>query len=396
MPDRQAQICAHIEKISPELLDMSDAIFDHPEVGLEEHFASGLLCDYLEKAGFTVERGIAGIATAFRASWETGTGGPSIGLLCEYDALEGIGHACGHHAQGPCILAAASALKASAGDNPFKVVVYGTPAEETCASKVAMLERGCFQDIDVALMMHLDPNTTVDESSKALDEYEVTFHGRTSHPSTAPELGRSAFDAVLLTFNGVEFLREHVRDDVRLHYTVLDAGGPANVVPAHAKAYFELRSSSGAYLTSVAERFERIAKGAAMMTDTTVEINHLLRMESKIPVHALNDLLMEKAKLVNAPGIKPPAESKASTDFGNVMSRMPGSCIRVKFVPSGSATHSQAYIDAGKSAQAHEAVVLGAEILALASADLIEDPALFQKIQEEFKHNREEALKDAQ
>ena len=396
MQDRASRIRAHIQAISPELLEMSDAIFDRPEVGLEERFACGTLCAYLERAGFAVERGVADIETAFRATWENGSGGPSIGLLCEYDALEGVGHACGHHTQGPCILAAACALKATAGEAPFRLVVYGTPAEETCASKVAMLERGCFRDIDVALMMHLDPNTTVDQSSKALDEYEVVFHGVTSHPSSAPELGRSAFDAVLLTFNGVEFLREHVRDDVWLHYTVLDAGGPANVVPAYAKAYFELRSASGAYLTSVAERFKRIAQGAAMMTDTTVEITHLLRMESKIPVHRLNQLLMEKAELVGAPGIRPPAGSNASTDFGNVMSQVPGSCIRVKFVPAGTATHSQAYLDAGKSREAHEAIVLGAGILALAAADMIEDPALFQAIREEFARNRAQALSDAQ
>ena len=396
MQDKYKQICSYIEGIAPELLDLSDAIFDNPELGLQEHFASGKLCDYLEKTGFAVERGVADIETAFRATWENGTGGPSIGLLCEYDALEGIGHACGHHTQGPCILAAAAALKQFAEDTPFKVVVYGTPAEETCASKVAMLERGCFQDIDVALMMHLGPDTCVDKHSRALDEFEVEFRGKSAHAAITPELGRSAFDAVILTFNGVEFLREHVRDDVRIHYTVLDAGGPANVVPAYAKAYFELRSFDGNYLKGVVERFERIVQGAAMMTDTVAELKNLVHMESKIPVYSLNDLLIEKAKLVNAPGIKPPRESTGSTDFGNVMSRMPGSCIRMKFVPSGTAAHSQEYINAGKSKEAHEAIIQGAEILTLASMDMIEDPALFQKIQEEFRQNRAEALKSAQ
>ena len=386
-------ICQVIDEVSPELIVMSDEIFDHPELGLEEFFASAKICEYLEKAGFAVEHGIADIATAFRAVWENGTGGPSIGLLCEYDALESIGHACGHHTQCPSILAAAVALKSCAQDEPFKLVVYGTPAEETCASKVAMLERGCFQDIDVALMMHPGPDTCVDKHSRALDEFEITFHGKSAHAAIAPELGRSAFDAVLLSFNGVEFLREHVRDDVRIHYTVLDAGGPANVVPEKATAYFELRSFDGVYLTDVIERFKRIVQGAAMMTDTTVEINNLVHMESKIPVFTLNDLFMEKAKLINAPGIAAPREATGSTDFGNVMNRMPGCCIRVKFVASGTPAHSQGYLDAGKSEAAHEAIKVGAKVLALASADMITDHELFQKIQEEFKHNREAALR---
>lgn len=387
------EICQVIDQISPELLRMSDQIFDNPELGLKEFFASGQLCDYLEKAGFTVQRGIADIPTAFRATWENGTGGPSIGLLCEYDALEGIGHACGHHTQGPCILAAAVALKHCAEDEPFKVVVYGTPAEETCASKVAMLDRGCFQDIDVALMMHLGPDTCVDKHSRALDEFEITFHGKSAHAAITPELGRSAFDAVQLSFSGVEFLREHVRDDVRIHYTILDAGGPANVVPEKAVAYFELRSFDGVYLADVIERFKRIVQGAAMMTDTTVEINNLVHMESKIPVFTLNDLFMEKAKLVEAPGIAPPREATGSTDFGNVMSRMPGCCIRVKFVPSGTPAHSQEYINAGKSQAAHDAIRTGAKVLALSSADMITDQQLFRTIQEEFKKNKEAALR---
>lgn len=388
----EKRICEIIDQVAPELCGLSDAIFDNPELGLEEHFASGQLCDYLEREGFVVERGAAGLATAFRAVWENGVGGPSIGLLCEYDALEGIGHACGHHTQGPCILAAAKALKDTAADLPFKLVVYGTPAEETCASKVEMLEKGCFQDIDIALMMHLGPDTCVDKHSRALDEYEVTFYGKAAHAAIAPELGRSAFDAVILSFNGVEFLREHVRDDVRIHYTVLNAGGPANVVPAEATAYFELRSFTGSYLPDVAKRFEDIIQGAALMTGTTAQINHLVHMESKIPVFSLNDLLMEKAHLVNAPGIAAPRESTGSTDFGNVMNRVPGCCIRVKFVPSGTAAHSQEYIDAGKSLEAHEAIKTGAKVLALASADMISDPALLQKIQEEFQRNKAAAL----
>ena len=137
-----------------ELTDMADAIFDHPEIGPHEVFASKLLTDWLEAHGFAVTRGIGGLETAFRAVWKNGEGGPNLGLLCEYDALRGLGHGCGHHMQGPCICATAIALKEAGFENPFQLVVYGTPAEETRSAKVSMWESGYFRDMDVALMMH--------------------------------------------------------------------------------------------------------------------------------------------------------------------------------------------------------------------------------------------------
>ena len=402
-----------IEQQHLNLESLSDAIWDHPEVGYHESFAADALCSFLEENGFQVERGLAGIPTAFCGSY--GSGAPVIGLLGEFDALPGMsqkagcfeksavsddqpGHGCGHNLLGVGALAAALGLKAylEAGHSGT-VKFFGCPAEEGGSGKGFMARAGVFRGLDAAFSWHPgDLNSVSTESTMANYQISYRFQGIASHAALSPELGRSALDALELMNVGVQFLREHVRDDVRLHYTVLDAGGPANVVPAYAKAYFELRSASGAYLTSVAERFKRIAQGAAMMTDTTVEITHLLRMESKIPVHRLNQLLMEKAELVGAPGIRPPAGSNASTDFGNVMSQVPGSCIRVKFVPAGTATHSQAYLDAGKSREAHEAIVLGAGILALAAADMIEDPALFQAIREEFARNRAQALSDAQ
>lgn len=147
-----------IEQSAAALTAMADDFFDHPEVGLQEFHAFETLTGWLEKEGFTVERGIAGMKTAFRAVWKHGEGGPNIGLLCEYDALAGLGHACGHHMQGPAILGAAKALKDAAIDAPYTITVYGTPAEETISGKVVMLENGCtFEELDVALMMHGGP-----------------------------------------------------------------------------------------------------------------------------------------------------------------------------------------------------------------------------------------------
>ena len=376
-----------IDRLSGELTALSDDIFDHPEVGYEEYRASGLLCDLLEREGFAVEWGIAGIPTAFRAVYENGVGGPSMGLLCEYDALEGIGHACGHHTQGPCAVGAALAVKETVKDQPYKLVIYGTPAEETVGGKIRMKERGCFQDIDVALMMHPSPTTTTDVKCMAMATYQVTFHGISAHAAMSPESGRSALDAVLLAAHGIECLREHVKEDTRLHYTIKDAGGPSNVVPATAKAEFCMRSYNTDYLYSVMERVKKIIAGAAMMTETSCEIIEKSHLDSKVPSYILNDRIMENARAVDAPQLGAPREKTGSTDFGNVLHTLPGACVRIAFVPPGTSSHSQEYLDAGKSDAAHLAVRLAAQILALTSWDVIADEELLERVRVEFAEN---------
>ena len=200
-----------VEQSAAALTAMADDFFDHPEVGLQEFHAFETLTGWLEKEGFTVERGIAGMDTAFRAVWKHGEGGPNIGLLCEYDALAGLGHACGHHMQGPAILGAAKALKDAAIDAPYTITVYGTPAEESISGKVVMLENGCtFEELDVALMMHGGPATQVDVKSLALNKLKIIYHGVCSHAALKPEKGRSALDGLIMACQGVEFLREHV------------------------------------------------------------------------------------------------------------------------------------------------------------------------------------------
>jgi len=376
---------------SEKLLSMSDRIFDNPEYDGEEHFASGLLEDYLEENGFQVERGLTGWPTAFRAVWRQGEGGPRIGLLCEYDALRKLGHGCGHQMQGPCICGTAIALKNAGFDKPFQLVVYGTPAEETRGAKITMWESGYFRDIDVALMMHGGPDTCVDEKSLALSNYTVTFHGRGAHAALAPEQGRSALDALLLSFNAVEFLREHVRDDTRMHYTINETPGPANVVPSRAVGSFSLRSYSREVLNDVCRRFEQIIQGAALMTDVEYELSKDKQIDNKIPCFALNDIIMKNAAACHAPGIAPPRRKTGSTDFGNVTNHMPGCCIRVRFVPAGTSSHSQAYVDAGKSIEAHEAILTGAKILAGTACDLITEDGLMQQLWQDFEKAKQDA-----
>lgn len=378
-----------IDEIRNEMTAMSDDIFDHPEIGMEEFHAQKVLTDWLEKEGFQVERGVVGVETAFKAVYSHGTGGPNIGLLCEYDALPGIGHACGHHMQGPSILAAAKALKDADIKEPYTITVYGTPAEESVSGKIRMIQNGCtFEELDVALMMHGGPATQVDVKSLANSKYKVIFHGVSSYAAIRPEKGRSALDGLILAFQGIEFLREHVNSDVKIHYTVVNCGGtPANVVPAYAEASVYVRSYNRAYLDTVCRRFEKVLKGAAMMTETEVEIIEEKKVDNKIPVLTLNDLVMKQAEELHAPQLAPAREKTGSTDFGNVMRRVPGTCARIAFVDPGAAAHSQEYIAAGKTDAAHDAVVYGAKILAGTALELIEDPELLNRVKTEFKEN---------
>ena len=379
----------YIDSISDEILSMADSIFDDPELGLNEFRAMKKITDFLRKNGFNVEENIYGFETAFRATYKSGKGGVNIGLLCEYDALEGLGHACAHHMQGPSIIAAAVALKNILKDYDFNIVVYGTPAEETLGAKVPMEKNGAFKDIDVALMMHGSPMTTTDVKSLALSNFDIIFNGISAHAALAPEKGRSALDGLLLLFQGIEFFREHVKEDTRMHYTIVDAGGPANVVPKYAKAKISLRSYDRNYLNDVIRRFKKIVEGAAMMTETTYEIIETKSLDSKIPVLSLNKILMDNAAEVNAPRIEPPREKTGSTDFGNVMFKVPGSCIRIAFVPPGTSSHSEKFIECGKNQDAHNAILLAAKILANSSFDLISKPELYNQVREEFKKNKE-------
>ena len=378
-----------LEAYLPELTAMADQIYDLAEPGMEEFQSSKLLADYLQNHGFAVEMGIAGLPTAFRAVYEQGEGGPSFGFLAEYDALKDIGHACGHHMQGPSVIGAALALKDICKEQSYKIVVYGTPAEETIGGKIIMQEKGCFQDIDIALMMHAAPTTCVDLRCMALECFYVNFHGVESHAAMSPDKGKSAFDAALLSFQGIEFLREHVKEDSRMHYTVLDAGGPSNIVPGRTRAEYTLRSYNTDYLENViVPRFYDIIKGACLMTGTTYDIERSYPFKAKIPCITLNDLIMENAGQFDAPQITGPREKTGSTDFGNVMYDVPGCCIRTAFVPEGTSAHSKEYLDAGKTDKAHAALRSASEILAGTCVDILENPELLQKIKEEFQERK--------
>lgn len=379
-----------ISSNSGKMCQIADSIFDHPEMGFEEYYASGLLSDWLSQNGFRTERGVGGLETAFRAVYENGTGGPSIGLLCEYDALK-MGHACGHHLQGPVMLLTAQAIKTLVTDLPYKLVIYGTPAEEGPQGKAIMVKNGCFRDIDLALMTHGAPNTTVDIKSLAGSRLQFTMKGAAAHEALAPEKTRSATDALILAMQGIEFLRGHVKEDVKFYCSVKECmGTPNNEDPTIAKGEISIRTYQNRDIPELEERVKQVIFGAAMMTGTTASVEKTGSVAGKLPSYSLNEIIMENAKLLDAPRRLAYRTRTGSTDFAYVTRMVPGAVSRFAFVPEGSASHSQTFLDYGKGESARKGLEMGAAILACTVYDLLTDKKLFLRVIEEFETRKRE------
>lgn len=261
----------------PQMIQTADFIFNHPELAYQEKMSSKCLADFLEKEGFQIEWNTAGIETAFTASW--GNGKPVIGFLAEYDALAKLGHACGHNLLGTAVVGAACALKSdmeTGGTKACTIRVYGCPAEEIMSGKIVMNDQHVFDDLDVAVTWHpFDTNRVSNDIWQSQDIKNYIFHGVSAHASKSPEEGRSALDAAELMNIGVNYLREHVPGDVRMHYAYIDNGRPANVVPDYAKTNYFIRSSKRSRTEDASKRIDNCARGAALMTGTTVEIELL-------------------------------------------------------------------------------------------------------------------------
>lgn len=256
-----------------ELIQTASYIFDHPETAYQEKQSSACLAEFLASQGFSITWNTAEIDTAFTASWGDGT--PIIGFLAEYDALPGLGHACGHNLLGTAVAGAACALREymKATHLSGTIRVYGCPAEETVSGKIEMDKKGVFDDLDVAVTWHpFDRNRVSNDIWQSQRIKDYIFHGVSAHASRSPEEGRSALDAAELMNIGVNYLREHVPGDVRMHYAYVDNGIPANVVPDLAMTHYFIRSSLDARTEEVSKRVDDCARGAALMTGTTVEI----------------------------------------------------------------------------------------------------------------------------
>ena len=318
--DTRKQITTWVDTNREDLIETTNEIFKHPEISLEEKVSSKILADYLEKQGFTVTWGLAGFETAFVAEW--GYGKPVLGFLAEYDALpglgqetcstrkaiEGPGHGCGHNLLGTACAGAAGALKSwmETEEREGTIRVYGCPAEEIVIGKIHMNEAGVFDDLSAAITWHpFDRNRVSYDIWQAQDIKNYTFHGLSSHAAKAPEKGRSALDAAELMNVGVNYLREHVPGDVRMHYAYIDNGLPANVVPDIAKTNYFIRSYLRSRTEDASERVDNCARGAALMTDTTVDIELVASCSEMKVNRVLTELYYDAMTRIPTPAYTP-------------------------------------------------------------------------------------------
>ncbi|MEV5030176.1 M20 family metallopeptidase [Paenibacillus sp. LPE1-1-1.1] len=381
-------IFTEIDQYADLFRDISRSVGSRPELGLEEFFASGLLCAELSKYGFEVERGILDIETSFIASFDTAKPGPTVGFLCEYDALPEIGHACGHHLICSMSVAAAVGLKAAllASGLGGKIRIYGTPAEETRGAKVPMAAAGLFDDCDFALMAH--PYHTFEKSgeSLAMDAIQFEYSGVAAHAAASPYEGINALDAVLQLFNSINALRQQTRSDARIH-GIIDNGGKApNIIPDYASAKFYIRSASRTYTDELTAKVLRCAEGAALQTGCTLATN---RFEFSYDELVTNEALSEQfnANLIEA-GIRPEqieiGKDHGSLDLGNVSVRCPAIHPFVKVVQDRLLLHTEAFRDAAMTDYALDGMLFGAKMLAATAYDVFADPALQSRIRAEF------------
>ena len=431
-PDSADQkVVEQVEAKSDLTADLASQIWEWAEVGYQEEKSSGLLQQTLKVEGFEVEAGVAGIPTAFVASY--GNGGPVIAILAEFDALPGInqtarpereerdgmgaGHACGHNLFGAGSVTAAIAIKdwlAETG-TPGTIRVYGTPAEEGGSGKVYMVRAGLFDDVDIALHWHAgDENSAAANTSLANRSAKFRFHGLSAHAAGAPEKGRSALDGVEAMNMMANMMHEHMPQDARMHYVITSGGSAPNVVPDFAEVFYYVRHPSADGVESIWARLEDAARGAAMGTGTTVDWEI---------IHGNNPLLVNEtlakmmdAKLREVGGVTYDAEEKAfaekvyatltrpelaigseaevqpfevslgygSTDVGDVSWAVPTVGLRTATWVPGTPAHSWQAVAASGTSIGHKGTQVAAKTLTLAAVELFTNPELRQTAREEF------------
>lgn len=366
-----------MERYKNDLIHMSDRIYDLKEVAFETEQSSLILSNYLEKQGFEIETGVAGLKAAFVASY--GSGYPVIGILGEFDALDEIGHACGHNLLGTGALGAALLVKDQLqGKGTIKY--FGCPAEESGYGKAIMVKHGVFNGVDAVLTWHPHHKTEVwTRPSLAVIQTYFKFSGTSSHAALAPELGRSALDAAELMNIGVNYLREHVEDSVRLHYSYLDAGSQSpNVVQADAKLNYFVRAKTMEDAKQVQERVENIAQGAALMSGVQVEMIH----GSSCQHFSANPILSNKLKDLigqDHPNDFTTVEA-ISTDVGDVSQVVPTAQVFINCEPYPYPMHSIEWVENGKSPLAYEGIFQAATVLSTLALELIQDESLMKEL----------------
>ncbi len=393
MDTRRKILLSETEALRPDAVRMLGSISGYAELGLKEIRSSETLAVFLEGRGFRVERGTAGMKTAFRAEFAFGKGKPAVAFLCEMDALPGLGHACGHNVVGVSSACAAAAL-ASFGAGRFrsgKIVALGTPAEEMGYGKARMVEKGVFRGIDAAMMVHPSSRRHVAKGYLALHKIRFTYLGKASHAAAYPEHGINALDGVLLLFQGTAALRQHLPETVRVHGIVTEGGRAPNIIPERAQAYFYVRGEDDAELADAVRRVKECARGAAKATGCRLRMEEGPYTLSAMNVNpALADGYRRALVILGLPESGAPVNrNRGSSDIGNVSQVVP--TIQPNVPISGGERveiHTRPFEEASRGPSGVEGMMEGIRALALTGFELFSDPSLCRRAWEAFRKAR--------
>jgi amidohydrolase len=367
---------------------LSQKLHDNPETAMKEVKAVGWLTQYLKDNGFKVETGICGMPTAFKAVY--GKGKPAIGFLAEFDALPKIGHACGHNLIAVTSLAAGIASKLAADEYNATIVVYGTPGEEGDAGKAQMEQKGAFRDIDVAMITHPGGGNQVVEGALACQTINVEFFGKAAHAAANPDQGISALEAMILSFNAIDALRQHIKPTARVHGIITDGGEAANIVPAHTAGSFIVRAVDDDYLDVIKEKVLNCFKGAAMATGATLKYEWAGVRYSAMR----NNMIMAKMFRKNFQGLghKIPlgdiSGSKGSSDVGNVSALAPAIQPYVGIAAEKILIHSTEFEKVTGTGEALKVMLDAGKAMAMTAADLLAEPDTLRSVREEFEKSK--------
>ena len=384
-------IIQNVESNKEAYLATSHAIHAKPEIGNEEFFASSLLIDHLEKEGFTVEKAVAGHETSFVARRKSAKPGPSIAFLAEYDALPGLGHACGHNIIGTQSVAAAIAFSKIVDETGGEAVVFGTPAEEggpNGSAKGSFVKHGLTDGIDAAMMIHPNAQTGPTSSSLAVDPLDFEYIGKPAHAAASPHEGINALDAVIQLFNGINALRQQVPDDVRIHGIITHGGDAPNIIPEYAKARFFIRAATRTRLNDITRRVKAVAEGAALATGAKLNIIAFQNEVDNLLLNSRFDGVFKEVIAELGETVIDEDKGIGSTDAGNISQVVPTIHPYIKIGANDLIPHTVPFREAAVSSRGDEALIKGAKALALTALKLATDPAVLAEIKEEFNERK--------
>lgn len=375
-----------VEGQRTQLVQLSLNIHDNPELGFKEEKAAAWLTGYLEGNGFHVDRGIAGLATAFRATY--GRGAPRIGLLAEYDALPGMGHACGHNIIGVSAIGGAVASKSIVDQLGGSIAVVGTPGEEGLGGKIGMAKAGAFENLDVAMMVHPDSLNIAGIEALACSTLEVEFLGRPAHAAGQPHKGINALEAMIVAFTSINSLRQHIRGDARIHGIITDGGEAPNIVPAHSAAEFLIRASDNQYLEELRDRVLNCFKGASSASGARLEYRWREEVYAPMKNNAtLGQLFARNLESLGRQVIaSDPDHGFGSTDMGNVSQLVPSIHPTIAIASPAITIHTAEFAAAAASEAGHEGLIDAAKAMAMTVVDILQ-PGMLDMIKEEFRRS---------